>query len=480
MNSDLIFYFMFHDPDYFAKVFSTVTEHDFSTLEDKTIMKGFDVIHGKHKKIASVEEMKLYVNSLSGAKPEICKNVSERLDKYVNTTHPMVDKNILIEATEKYVKNVRLEQLIERGILMLEGKNQKDTHDTLLEDMKSKIVELSFQTSLGHDYFKDAELRFQEYGKLDSYLVSSGIHLLDLAGAGKPKTITVLLATSNVGKSLHMASWAAVASMAGSDVAIFSMEDGEIAYGSRLDANLMNTTLESMKASGMALMTTFKSTMHANMGQIKIKEFPTGGANANHIRATLMDWKVKDNFVPKIIFVDYINIMASCRKVGGNGYENGKLVTEELRGLAVEYNVPLVTATQGRRDVFASQALSMADVAESIGIPQTADVMIGIVSGGDEQPDKQFLSVLKSRQINKSKLKPCAVNVSTEHQRVWDVDDKRRFKPSAEVKQTFAGMDTFVATSELLDSVPEAKLEKMPASVPVGRNADLSEMFKGL
>lgn len=479
MTPELIFYFMFHSPEYFAKVFSTIGDSDFTSIEDKAIIKGFDVIHGHHKKIASVEEMRLFANSTSGVRPELAKAMTEKLDKIGAMPMPQVNQAMLIEATEKYVKNVRLEQLIERGILMLEGKNTKDTHDTLLDDMKTKIVQLSFQTSLGHDYFKDAALRFEEYGKMDTNLVSSGIHLLDLAGAGKPKTLTVILASSNVGKSAWMASWAAYASINGFNVAIFSMEDGEIGYGSRLDANLMNTTLDHMKASGMAMMTQFQSSINENMGQIKIKEFPTGGANVNHLRATLLDWKTKDGFVPDIIFADYINIMTSARKVGGNGYENGKMVAEELRGLAVEMEVPVVSATQGRRDVFAAQTLSMADVSESIGIPQTADVMIGVVSGGEEQPDKHFASVLKSRQINKSKLKPCAVNVSTEHQRIWDVDDKRRFKPNSDIKQTFAGMETFVAAAEIMDTVPESKQSTMPTSIPIGRNADLASLFKG-
>jgi len=478
MNSDMIFYFMFNDNDYFSKVFSTLTINDFSSIEDKTIMTGFDSIHSKHKKIATIDEMRLFLSS-GAYRPELISIVNEKLSKLATIPHNVVNKDILIEATEKYVKNTRLEQLIERGILMLEGKNTKDTHDTLLEDMKSKIVQLSFQSSLGHDYFKDAALRFEEYGKLDINLISSGLALLDQAGAGKPKTLTVLLATSNVGKSLHMASWAAYASIQGKKVAIFSMEDGEIGYGSRLDANLMNTTLDHMKASGIAMMTQFQSISNSGMGDIKIKEFPTGSATVNHIRATLMDWRVKDNFIPDIIFVDYINIMTSARKAGGNGYENGKMVAEELRGLAVEMVVPVVSATQGRRDVFASAALSMADVAESIGIPQTADVMIGIVSGGEEQPDKQFMSVLKSRQINKSKLKPCAVNVSTEHQRVWDIDDKRRSRMTTDVKQTFAGMETFVATAEIMETMPAERQASVPTSIPIGRNADLANLFNG-
>jgi replicative DNA helicase len=469
---------MFRDPDYFAKVFTNLRDTDFPKIEDKIIFGAFDQIHQKHKKIATVEEMKMFLSSSGGFRNEVKKLIDDRLTKIEEHPIVTVNKDILLETTQAYVRNVRLDQLIERGITMREGKNTKDTPEILMEYMKKDIVEMSFQASLGHDYWRDAAKRFEEYGKLDDNLVSSGIELMDVAGAGLPKRLVCLLSVSNGGKSLHMASWAANASIAGKKVAIFSMEDGEIGYGSRLDANLMNTTLEHMKQSGIAMMTEFSNVIDSSYGGIKIKEFPTGTANANHLRATLMDWKVKDNFVPDIIFADYINIMTSCRKQASNGYENGKLVAEELRAIAVEFNVPVVTATQGKREVFASANLSMADVAESIGIPQTADVMIGIVGGGEEQPDKQFISVLKSRQINKSKLKPCAINVSTEHQRVWDIDDRRKSRVSNEVKQTFVGMETFVATSEILETKSETIT--MPTTVPVGRNADLADLFKGL
>lgn len=200
MNPDVIFMYMFRDPDYFAKVFTNLRDTDFPKIEDKIIFGAFDQIHQKHKKIATVEEMKMFLSSSGGLRNEVKKLIDDRLTKIEE--HPIitVNKDILLETTQAYVRNVRLDQLIERGITMREGKNSKDTPEILMEYMKKDIVEMSFQASLGHDYWRDAAKRFEEYGKLDDNLISSGIHLLDLAGAGKPKTLTILLATSNVGK----------------------------------------------------------------------------------------------------------------------------------------------------------------------------------------------------------------------------------------------------------------------------------------
>lgn len=148
--------------------------------------------------------------------------------------------------------------------------------------------------------------------------------------------------------TLHMASWAMNAFINGFNVAIFSMEDGELGYASRLDANLMNTTLAYMKEKALAMNTTFESVINDNLGQIKIKEYPTGMPTVNNFRAVLQDWKIKEGFIPDIIFIDYINIMQSVKN-SSNGYENGKHVAEDIRGLGVELNIPVVTATQGNR-----------------------------------------------------------------------------------------------------------------------------------
>lgn len=458
MTTNILFNKLLSDSDYFVKVFSYLKNDDFTAIEERALLTGISYLHSQYKKAPNIDETRLFFDTTSSVNIKLKKAVLEKLDTIAETKLQPINIDVLVDSTEKYIRNVRTESLLERGIKIIEG-DSKETIEDLHEEMK-KIAQLSFRSSLGHDYFRDSLARFAEYGKMDERLVSSGIYLLDIAGAGKPKSLTVYLAASNAGKSLNMASWAVNASVNGFNVGIFTFEDGEIGYGSRLDANLMNTTLADMKEKGVAMQTTFESVIGSNMGRIKIKEFPTSGGNTNHIRAVLQEWKIKDEFMPDILFVDYIGIMQPISS-SSNGYEKGKLVSEDLRGLAVEMNIPVVSAVQAKRDSFNSNAMGMEDTADSIGIPQTADVMIGVIGGGEEHPDKEFLSILKSRQVNKSKLKPTAVYVSTEHQRVWDIDDKRKARIPKESQELMNQMNEFVENAELLSEKPKGNQDLM-------------------
>ncbi len=463
MNTNILFHKLLSDSEYFVKVFGNIKNSDFAPIEEKALLTGIEYLFQQYKKAPNIDELKLFFDTTGSVNIKMKQAVLEKIEHIKTTQFQPINNEILIDSTEKYIRNVRTEALLERGIKILEG-DSKETIEDLHEELK-QVVQLSFRSSLGHDYFRDSLKRFEEYGKMDERLVSSGIHLIDLAGGGKPKTLTVFLAAANAGKSLNLASWAVYASMNGFNSAIISFEDGEIGYGSRLDANVMNTTLSDMKEKGVALKTTFDSIVGPHMGRIKIKEYPTGTGNANHIRAVLQEWKIKDEFIPDILFVDYIGIMSPVRQTV-NGYEKGKYVAEDLRGLAVELNIPVVTAHQARRDSFNSQVMDMSDTADSIGIPQTADVMIGVIGGGEEHPDKQFLSVLKSRQVNKATLKPTATFVSTEHQRVWDIDDKRKARLTKEAIAIVDQMSEYVDHAEVLAS-----------DIPVKGNQDLMDVF---
>jgi replicative DNA helicase len=437
------------DSEYFVRVAGHIKKADFSAIEEQALLTGIEYLFQNYKKAPNIDEVKLFFETTASINIKLKKAVLEKIELIENQKVKSIDMDILIDSTEKYIRNVRTESLLERGIKILEG-DSKETIEDIHEAMKA-VVQLSFRSSMGHDYFKDSMIRFLEYGKMDENLVSSGIELINKAGGGKPKTITIFLAESNAGKSLWLSSWAVHASINGFNVAVFSMEDGEMGWSSRLDANFMNTNLEYMKSAGVALQTTFQSVISDSFGRIKLKEYPTGGANVNHFKAVLQEWRIKDNFIPDIIFADYIGIMIPNSSTA-SGYEKGKAVTEDLRGLAVEMNVAVVSAVQARRDVYNSNTLNMSDTADSIGIPQGADCMIGIISGGEDHPDKQFISVLKSRQINKSTLKPTAVYVSTDQQRVWDIDDKRAARLTSDAKAIVSEMNQFVENAEMLSN----------------------------
>ena len=469
MDTDTLFVNLFSNKDYFTKVFSHLQLTDFKSIEDKSLLLATHKILDKYKKQPTLDGMKLYFETTGDLKLELKKIVLKRIDEIQKTNVTNISYDLLIDSTENWVKNQRTDLIIEKGIRILEG-DSKDTLESLQEEMKD-IVQLSFHSSLGHDYHRDALKRFQEYVDREDNIVSSGIELLDTAGMGLKSKLHCYLAESNLGKTMHLASYAVNASLNGFNVAIFTMEDGETAYASRLDVNIMNMTLDELKDKGLALESTFKSVMKEKLGVIKIKEFPTGGANVNHFKSMLQEWSIKDNFVPDIIITDYLQIMSPINITNGM-YEAGKKVAEELRGLAVELQIPIISALQANRGAFNAQHLSMVDVSESIGIIQTVDTLIGITAS-EEHEGKQFLSVLKSRATDKSKLKPAAVYVNIEHQRVTDIDDGRKARVPNVVKDVMSNL------SHTIDVIEDKGIEvvNMTPTTSASKNDDLSDIF---
>lgn len=447
MNDDIILINILKNPSYYSKLNGKVNEYDFRSFEVQKIYRTIETMFNKYNKVPSVDELKTFISINDKEKAETNEKLINHIEKKIEGKKSEIDDEILVDATTKYIKNSRFEKLLERGILLLEG-SSKESLSSIQDDME-KVLEFGFDNRMGHDYIEDAVKRFEWYSKIDEDLVESGISIIDSLCGGKG-TLTVFLAQSNVGKSLHLASWATNASVNGHNVAIFTMEDGEHPYASRIDANMMNTTLEEMKEKGLAMKTSWKSVISGGIGRIKIKEYPTGSATVNDFRKALKDWKLKDNFTPDIIFVDYLGIMTS-RSNFSNGYEKGGSVAEEVRSLGQEYGVQVVSAVQARRDL-SGEGLDLNDVADSIKIMQTVDAGIGVMQD-PEDPNKQLLIPLKSRRLNKNKIKPRYVNVDTSYQRVWDLEEnldyrKMKKKTKDKVKSTIDNMEHIVEAGE--------------------------------
>jgi replicative DNA helicase len=475
MNEFKIIKALLNDRLYFHKIHSLFRKEDFDSLEIKDIYD--EIVKTYYYKISIgdkntpvEQEVELLINKNYQFNEE---KLNKLMDVFKQTQSEELDQvstDFLLLSTEDWLRKKRLSQVLMRGVDFLSNKDKSNSeYADILSEMQD-VVKLSISTSLGHDYVSDVDFRFTNYTTQDDKVVSSGILPLDEAGAGKPKSLTVILATSNVGKSMWMASWATNAIRCGFNVAIFTFEDGELGYASRIDANILGRNNRYLRQHGLTLKGEWDTNIKNIKGKLKIKEFPTASANVNHIKTVLQDWYNKETFLPDIIFVDYINIMQSTRSTH-NGYESGKYVAEELRALAVEYGIPVISATQGRRDVYGkSKSLGMEDVAESIGIPQTVDCMIGIV-GEKELPDIQYVNILKSRSIDKNKFRQIIVNVDIELQRVTATGTN--YKPpklKKETKETISTMEQLVKASEQLT---EDQQEKVYEDINQGRNSDL-------
>lgn len=314
------------------------------------------------------------------------------------------------------------------SINILDGKH-KDLSKNALPDLLSKALSVSFDNAVGHDYIEDADQRFEFYHRTEEKVPFDLEYMNRITRNGLPrKSFSVVLAGTNVGKSLFMCHHAASTLMMGKNVLYITMEMAEERIAERIDANLMNVPLDQLENMGYEeYESKIKNIVNRGIGKLIIKNYPTGSAHAGHFRALLNELKLKKSFTPDLILVDYLNICASSRmKMGGsvNSYGYVKAIAEELRGLAVEFNVPMLSATQSNREGFSSSDVDLTNTSESFGVPATADFMFAMVRS-EELDDLGQIMVkqLKNRYADPSKYRRFVVGVDPSRMRLYDVEE---------------------------------------------------------
>ena len=336
----------------------------------------------------------------------------------------------LIEKTEKWCQDRAIYLAIMDSINIIEGK-----HDTLnknsLPEVLSKALSVSFDLRVGHDYVDDSDNRYEFYHRAEEHLPFDLKMFNKITKGGLVnKSLNVALAGTGVGKSLFMCHIAAGALTQMKNVLYITMEMAEERIAERIDANLMNVPIDQLENLSKDM---FDKKMHKltdkGGGKLIVKEYPTGAASSIHFRALLKELKIKRDFKPDLICIDYLNICASSRmkSLGGaiNSYTYVKAIAEELRGMAVEYNVPIVTATQTTRSGFSSSDVGLEDTSESFGLPATADLMFALIST-DELEDLNQIMVkqLKNRYNDPTgKMKKFIIGIDRAKMRLYDVED---------------------------------------------------------
>jgi len=336
----------------------------------------------------------------------------------------------LIEHTEKWCQDRAIYLAIMDSINIIEGK-----HDTLdknaLPEVLSEALQVNFDLRVGHDYVDDSDARYEFYHRAEEHLPFDLVKFNEITKGGLVnKSLNVALAGTGVGKSLFMCHIAAGALTQMKNVLYITLEMAEERIAERIDANLMNVPLDQLENLSKDM---FDKKMHKltdkGVGKLIVKEYPTGAASAIHFRALLKELKIKRDFKPDIICIDYLNICASSRMkaLGGaiNSYTYVKAIAEELRGMAVEYNLPIVTATQTTRGGFASSDIGLEDTSESFGLPATADLMFAIISTDElEDLNQLMIKQLKNRYNDPTgKNKKFVVGVDRAKMRLYDVED---------------------------------------------------------
>lgn len=344
--------------------------------------------------------------------------------------NPSVEENWLLENTEKWCKDRAVFLAVMESIQIIDNQKKDKTRDAI-PDILQKALGISFDTSVGHDYIADAMDRYAFYHLVEDKIPFDLEKFNEITKGGVPrKTLNILLAGTGVGKSLAMCHLAANYLSQGKNVLYITLEMSEERIAERIDANLMNVAIDQLENMSKDMFDNKITKIAATtQGKLIVKEYPTASAHANHFRALLNELKLKKNFIPDVIFIDYLNICASCRVKGLGGNVNTysliKAIAEEIRGLAVEFNVPIWSATQTTRSGYGNTDVEITDTSESFGLPATADFMVALISTEElEGLGQLMVKQLKNRYNDPTKNKRFVIGIDRAKMKLFDVDER--------------------------------------------------------
>ena len=343
-----------------------------------------------------------------------------------------VDEKWLIDNTEKWCQDRAIYNAVMESISIIDGKHEKLTKNAL-PDLLQTALGVAFDTNVGHDYIENVEERYDFYHTKEDRIAFDLDYFNKITKDGVPnKTLNIALAGTGVGKSLFMCHVASSALVQGFNVLYITMEMAEERIAERIDANLLDVPIDQLdKISKDRFSLMVNNIAKKTTGKLIIKEYPTGSAHSGHFRALLNELKLKRQFEPDLIFIDYLNICASSRMkgMGGaiNSYSYIKAIAEELRGLAVEFDIPIFSATQTTRSGYSNSDIGLEDTSESFGLPATADLMFALISTEELEQQGQFMvKQLKNRYNDPTLHKRFVIGVDRSKMRLFDVEDNQQ------------------------------------------------------
>ena len=381
----------------------------------------------KYNKLPNAESFKIELDQsdkLSDEQYNLAMDIVPQL-----FTGDKVDDKWLVDTTEKWCQDRAIYLAIMESISIIDGKHEQLTKGAL-PDLLTKALGVGFDLQVGHDYIENAEDRYEFYHTEEDRLPFDLEYFNKITKGGVPrKTLNIALAGTGVGKSLFMCHVASSALVQGYNVLYITMEMAEERIAERIDANLLNVPIDQLdKISKDQFTTKVNEIARKTTGKFVIKEYPTGSAHAGHFRALLNELKLKRQFEPDLIFIDYLNICASSRMkgMGGaiNSYSYIKAIAEELRGLAVEFDLPIFSATQTTRSGYSNSDVGLEDTSESFGLPATADLMFALISTEELDQQGQFMvKQLKNRYNDPTIHKRFVIGVDRSKMRLFDVEE---------------------------------------------------------
>ena len=338
-----------------------------------------------------------------------------------------IDTEYLIRESEKWCRDKAIYGAIMNSIQIIDGKN-KEVSEGAIPEILQEALGVSFDQAIGHDYINDADSRYEFYNNEEEKIPFDLDIFNKMTKGGLPnKTLNIALAGTGVGKSLFMCHMSSSALSEGKNVLYITMEMAEERIAERIDANLMDLPIQQLTELPKNVFDEkIKKIAKGSIGKLIVKQYPTGAAHVGHFRALLNELKLKKNFVPDMIFVDYLNICASARvkNTAANSYTIIKSIAEELRGLAVEFDVPIMSATQTTRSGYSNTDVGLEDTSESFGLPATADLMFALISTEElEELNQIMVKQLKNRYNDPTKYKRFVIGIDRAKMKLYDVEE---------------------------------------------------------
>lgn len=414
---------LIYNEEYCRKVLPFIKTQYFNDKKERVVFETvceFVVKYGKMitKEILHIEldNRKDISDSELADSNQIVENISDNSSDY----------QWLLDTTEKWCRDRAIYLALMESIQIADDESEKQNRDAI-PHILSEALSVSFDHNIGHDYIKDFESRFEFYHREEEKIPFDLEFFNKITKGGLPnKTLNVALAGTGVGKSLFMCHLASSVLLQNKNVLYITLEMSEEKIAERIDANLLNVNIQSlMDLSHGDFETKINKLSKKTQGKLIIKEYPTASAHSGHFKSLLNELSLKKSFKPDIIFVDYLNICASSRYKGSavNSYTYVKSIAEELRGLAVENNVPIVSATQTTRSGYGNSDVDLTDTSESFGLPATADLMFAIISSEElENLGQIMIKQLKNRYNDPTIFKRFVIGIDRAKMRLYDVD----------------------------------------------------------
>ena len=434
MLDTIILVNLIENEEYLRKVLPFIKEEYFSDNEHKFAFNKIKDYVEKYNTAPTVEALSVSYGTATDEDVKL-------LEKIFSYEQQEQELQWLVDETEKFCKDKAVFNAVLEGIQIIDGKNPDKTADSL-PDLLTEALQVGFDTNVGHDFIEDADKRYDFYHRLEEK-VAFDLDLFNKITEGglSNKTLNIALAGTGVGKSLFMCHMAASCIAKGQNVLYITLEMSEERIAERIDANLMNIPIQELKDLSKPMYEDRIGILKEKYeGRLIIKEYPTASAHTGHFRALINELRIKRNFFPEIIIIDYLNICTSSRFKPGsntNSYTIIKSIAEELRGLAVEMDLPIMSATQTTRGGYDNSDVSLTDTAESFGLPATADLMFAIISSEElEQLGQFMIKQLKNRYADPTRNRRFMIGVDRSKMKLYDLEE------SAQQLITDANIDT--------------------------------------